>query len=107
MGVLKELHRRNVFRVAVAYVVTAWLLLQVADIVFAAISAPLWVMQGFLSLLALGFIPTLLFAWAFEVTPEGIKHQSEVDRAQSIGDLGDRGVPVDGFECAVFAPPQR
>jgi TolB-like protein len=84
MGVLKELHRRNVFRVGVAYVVTAWVLLQVADIIFEAISAPLWVMQGFLSLLALGFVPTMLFAWAFEVTPEGIKHQSEVDQADSI-----------------------
>jgi TolB-like protein len=80
----QELRRRNVIRVAVAYVVTAWLLLQVADLVLDAIGAPAWVLQSFLLLAAIGLVPTLLFAWAFELTPEGLRREQDVDRSQSI-----------------------
>ena len=83
-SILGELQRRNVFRVGVAYVVAGWLLLQVADIVLEAIEAPPWVMKAVLLLLALGLPVALIFAWAFEMTPEGIKREKDVDRSQSI-----------------------
>ena len=84
-----ELKRRNVFRVAVAYIVTTWLVLQVADVVLNNIEAPRWIFSVFLLALALGFIPVLIFSWAYELTPEGLKRESEVDRTRSItGDTG-------------------
>ena len=84
MGFFGELKRRNVFRVAIAFAIVAWLVVQVADIVLENIGAPAWVMQTMLLLLALGFIVTAMFAWAYEVTPEGIRRESEVDRSASI-----------------------
>jgi hypothetical protein len=75
MSLFSELKRRNVFRVAIAYVITAWLILQVGDVVLGNISAPGWVFQVILLLLALGLPIALLFAWAFELTPEGIKRE--------------------------------
>lgn len=83
MQLFKELQRRNVFRVAIGYVVSSWLLAQVADLVLENIGAPDWVMQTILLVLALGFPVVVFFSWAFEVTPEGIKRESEVDRSQS------------------------
>jgi TolB-like protein len=79
-----ELKRRNVFRVAVAYLAVAWLILQFADLVFENINAPDWVMQALMFLLAAGFPVAVLFAWAFEMTPEGIKREKDVDRSRSI-----------------------
>ncbi len=85
MGQLfEELKRRNVLRVAIAYIVTAWLLLQVADVVLNNIEAPDWVFQAILLLVALGFPFAVIFAWAFELTPEGLKREHEVDRSESI-----------------------
>jgi TolB-like protein len=84
LPLLEELKRRNVFRVGIAYAVTAWLLLQLGDIVVDAIAAPDWVMKALLAAILVGFPIALLVAWAFEVTPEGIKRESEVDRSQSI-----------------------
>ncbi len=83
MQLFKELQRRNVFRVAIGYVVSGWLLAQVADLVLENIGAPDWVMQTILLVLALGFPVVLFLSWAYEVTPEGIKRESEVDRIQS------------------------
>jgi hypothetical protein len=82
--ILEELQRRNVVRVAIGYIVSSWLLIQVADVVLENIGAPAWVMQSILLVLALGFPVVLFFSWAYEVTPEGIKRESEVDRPQSI-----------------------
>jgi TolB-like protein/tetratricopeptide (TPR) repeat protein len=82
--IIEELKRRNVFRVAVAYVVASWLVLQVADIVLQGIEAPSWVMKVFLFVLALGFPFVMLFSWAYELTPEGLKKEKEVDRTTSI-----------------------
>jgi len=79
-----ELKRRNVFRVAIGYVVSCWLLIQVADLVLENIGAPDWVIQTIMLILALGFPVVLFFSWAYEVTPEGIKRESEIDRSQSI-----------------------
>ena len=84
MSLFEELRRRNVFRVGIAYVVTSWLLLQFADIVLENIAAPGWVMQVFMLALGLGFPLALFFAWAYELTPEGLKKEKDVDRTQSI-----------------------
>ena len=84
MSFFAELKRRNVFRVGIAYVVGAWLLIQVADIVFETIGSPPLVMQTLLAVLAIGLPVALFFAWAFELTPEGVKREKEVDRSQSI-----------------------
>ena len=80
----QELKRRNVFRVAIAYIAIAWLILQVADIVLENIGTPAWVMQTLMFLLAIGFPIAVLFAWAYEMTPEGIKREKDVDRSKSI-----------------------
>ena len=79
-----ELKRRNVVRVAIAYAVVAWLLLQVADVVLGNIGAPAWLFQAILLVLVIGFPVALIFAWAFELTPEGLKKEKNVDRSQSI-----------------------
>jgi len=90
MQLFRELQRRNVFRVSLAYIVSSWLLLQVADLVLENIGAPDWVMKTILLLLALGFPIVVFFAWAYEVTPEGIKRESEVDRSRSVTELTGR-----------------
>jgi TolB-like protein/lipoprotein NlpI len=80
----EELKRRNVFRVAIGYIITAWLLLQVVDLVLENVNAPDWVMQVFMLALAIGFPLAVFFAWAFEMTPDGVKREADVDRSQSI-----------------------
>ena len=84
MSFLGELRRRNVIRVAVAYLVTGWLVAQVAELALESFGAPEWVMKTLLLLIALGLPFVLIFAWAFELTPEGIKREKDVDRTQSI-----------------------
>jgi len=79
-----ELKRRNVFRVAVAYIIAGWLVMQVADVVLDGIEAPTWVMKVFLLVIALGFPLALIISWAYELTPEGIKKERDVDRTRSI-----------------------
>ena len=84
MSFFNELKRRNVFRVGIAYTITSWLLIQVADVLFDSIGAPPWVMQAMFVLLVAGLVIALIFAWAFEMTPEGVKREKDVDRNQSI-----------------------
>lgn len=84
MSFFEELKRRNVFRVAIGYTITAWLLLQVVDLVLENVNAPDWVMQVFMLALAIGFPLAVFFAWAFEMTPEGVKREADVDRTESI-----------------------
>jgi adenylate cyclase len=84
LQLFKELQRRNVVRVSIGYIVSSWLLIQVADIALENIGAPGWVMQTIMLVLALGFPVVAFFSWAYEVTPEGIKRESEIDRTQSI-----------------------
>ncbi len=84
MSIFAELKRRNVFRVGIAYAVVSWLIMQVADVVLDNIVAPDWVFKAIMLVLALGFPLALIFAWAFEMTPEGIKKEKDVDRSQSI-----------------------
>lgn len=84
MTFIAELKRRNVFRVALAYAVLSWLLLQVGDVLFEALRLDDTAMTIMLVILMLGFIPTVVFAWVYELTPEGVKRESEVDRSQSV-----------------------
>lgn len=82
-SLFSELKRRHVFRVAAAYLVIGWLLAQVLGLAASSFDAPLWVMKMIITLLAVGFIPTILFSWAYELTPEGLKKDSEVDPTQA------------------------
>src|SRR3954454_7417088 len=79
-----ELKRRKVYRVAVAYAIVAWLLIQAASILFPTFEAPAWVMKVFVTAIILGFPVALIFAWAFEITPEGIKRAEDVRPEESI-----------------------
>src|SRR5690606_2014854 len=78
-GLFTELKRRNVFRVAAAYAAVAWLSLELLSIVLPTFGAPDWTLQAVVIVLALGFVPVLIFAWAFEVTPDGIKRDADVN----------------------------
>jgi len=78
-----ELKRRNVYKVAVAYAVVAWLLIQIATLVFPFFEIPNWVVRLVIVLVAIGFPIALVIAWAFELTPEGIKRTEDVDLAAS------------------------
>jgi len=84
MSLFTELKRRNVFRMGIAYVVVAWVLLQAIDFVLDVIAAPDWVLQVFLLAAVAGLPIVLIFSWVFEITPEGIKRESQVDRTHSI-----------------------
>jgi TolB-like protein len=128
---LAELRRRNVFKVGAAYVLVAWVLAQVAELALDSFEAPAWVMKTLLLLLALGLPLVLVFAWVFELTPEGIKREQAVDRDESVTqqtgqkltyliaaaaaiaiasilwlprDLGDEDLPADDVPQNVAAP---
>jgi TolB-like protein/Tfp pilus assembly protein PilF len=79
-----ELKRRNVIRVAGLYLVGAWLLIQVASTMLPAFEAPGWILRAIITTLAIGFIPTLIFSWSFELTPQGLKREEEVQPNESI-----------------------
>jgi TolB-like protein/Tfp pilus assembly protein PilF len=84
MSLFVELKRRNVFRVGLAYLVASWLLMQVVDVLAPVFSLPDWAPKLIFLILAIGLVPTIIFSWVFEMTPEGIKRESEVDRSNSI-----------------------
>ncbi len=84
MSFFDELKRRNVFKVAVAYAVVSWVLLQIVDVLAPILELPEFAAKLVFVLLLIGAIPALIFSWAFEITPEGIKKESEVDRTRSI-----------------------
>ena len=84
MSFFEELKRRNVFRVGIAYVLLGWVVMQAADFALDLIDAPNWIIQVFFIAGLTGLPIALFFAWAFEVTPEGIKREKEIDRSQSI-----------------------
>ena len=84
MTLLSELKRRSVFKVGAAYAIVAWLLVQVADVVLPTFSAPGWVMQVFTLFIVLGFPLALLLAWAFDMTPEGIKAAADVKPEENV-----------------------
>src|SRR5438876_8107363 len=81
---VSELRRRNVYKVAVAYAVVSWLLIQIATQVFPFFEIPNWAVRLVMLLLILGFPVPLILSWAFEITPEGIKRESEIAPNESI-----------------------
>lgn len=84
MQFFHELKRRNVIRVAAAYVVLAWLIIQVAETIFPLFGFDDAVVRAVVIILAIGLLPTLLFSWVFELTPEGLKRDKDVDLSQSV-----------------------
>jgi adenylate cyclase len=84
MSLFEELKRRNVIRVGFAYAVVAWVIAQVAEFAFENFGAPDWVLKSVTVLLLLGLPLVLIVAWAYELTPEGIKLEKDVDRSESI-----------------------
>ena len=84
MSLIQELKRRNVIRVAVLYLIAAWLLLQLTDVLSSLLSVPESAGSIVVMLLVLGFFPVLIFAWVYEMTPEGLKREVDIDRSQSV-----------------------
>ena len=91
----RELKRRNVYKVAVGYAVVAWLSVQIAATILPMFHAPEGLLQGFVILVALGFPVALVVAWAFEMTPEGMKRTENVAADQSLPQWSRR-------KCAFF-----
>ena len=87
MSFISELRRRNVFRAAAAYVAVSWVLMQLAEITFPAFGLSDQAILVLISVLAIGFVPALILAWVFEITPEGVKRERDIDRS---GDLARR-----------------
>jgi TolB-like protein/Flp pilus assembly protein TadD len=103
MNFFAELKRRNVYKVAVAYAVVAWLLLQAASIFLPAFDAPPWVMKIFIIVIIFGFPVALIFSWAFEITPEGIKLESEIEPSKSVTRRTGRKIVAVTIALAVVA----
>jgi adenylate cyclase len=101
MSFFAELKRRNVFRVAAAYAVIAWLLVEVSDTIFPRLGLPDWTVTFVIVLLLLGFPLSLFFAWAYELTPEGLRRERDVDPSESI--TPQTGRKLDRLTIAVLA----
>jgi hypothetical protein len=82
-----ELKRRNVYKVATAYAVGSWLLVQAASIFLPTFDAPLWIMRAVVVFLALGFVLSAILSWIFEITPEGIKRTAKISPDETLGIL--------------------
>jgi TolB-like protein/Tfp pilus assembly protein PilF len=98
-----ELKRRNVYKVAVAYAVAAWLTIQAASIFLPAFNAPQWAMQIVILIVVVGFPIALVFSWAFEITPEGIVRESEVETGESMTHHTGRKIVALTIVLAVIA----
>ena len=92
MGVVSELKRRNVLRMAVLYVLAAWLLMQIAEVVVSLAALPTWIGRATLVLLTLGFPIALIFSWFYEITPEGLALERDVPRHESITRITGRRI---------------
>jgi len=86
MSVFSELKRRNVFRVGLLYVIASWIILKVTDVGVSLLHIPTWVGKLILVFLTVGFPLILIFSWAYEITPDGLKKASNVDSGRSIID---------------------
>ena len=98
-----ELKRRNVYKVAVAYAVASWLLIQIATQVFPFFEIPNWAVRLVVLLLVLGFPVALILSWAFEITPEGIKLESEIEPNKSIKRRTGRKIVAVTIALAIVA----
>ena len=92
MSLVDELKRRNVIPMAGLYLVGAWLITQVAGTLLSMFEAPAWVARTIVVVLALGFIPTLIFSWVYELTPEGLKRDAEFPLEHSVGNQTGRRI---------------
>jgi TolB-like protein/tetratricopeptide (TPR) repeat protein len=92
MSFYEELKRRNVAKVAVLYIIAAWLLLQVTDVLSSLLTVPEWTGSLVVLLLLLGFFPVMIFSWVYEMTPEGLKKEKDIDRSQSITPVTGRKI---------------
>ena len=90
MGFLSELRRRNVLRMAVLYVIAAWLIMQVVEVVTSLVALPPWIGLATIGILSVGFPITLILSWFYELTPEGISLEKDVEPGQSITHLTGR-----------------
>ena len=104
MGLISEFRRRNVLRMAVLYAIAAWLIMQVAEVIMDLANLPDWIGPTILGLLAVGFPIALIFSWFYELTPEGISLEKNVDRAESITHVTGRRLDfiVISLLCAAF-----
>ena len=84
MSLIEELKRRNVIRVAALYLVASWILLQLTDVLSSLLPVPPWTGSLVFLLLTLAFFPVVIFAWVYEMTPEGLKREADVDRSLSV-----------------------
>jgi len=89
---IQELKRRNVFRVAAIYIIVSWLLMQIGDVMFPALLLPDWTSRMLVAFLILGLPVALIFAWAYEITPGGVKRTSDVDPGESVTDVTGRKI---------------
>jgi TolB-like protein len=90
MRLVSELRRRNVLRMAVLYAVAAWLIMQVGEVLESLVGLPPWAGSTILALIAVGFPIALIFSWFYEITPEGISLEKDIDRAESINHVTGR-----------------
>jgi hypothetical protein len=88
MKLLTEFRRRQVFKVGAAYAVVGWLLIQAASILFETFGAPAWVMQAFVTIVILGFPIALVLAWAFEISPDGVRRTRAATANEPIASTG-------------------
>jgi TolB-like protein/Tfp pilus assembly protein PilF len=106
MNLFTELKRRNVFRVGIAYLITGWLVMQIGEVMAPALRLPDWVLSTLAFFLILGFPLVLIFAWAFELTADGLKREKDVDRSESVtpatGRKLDRAIMVVLVLAVVF-----
>jgi TolB-like protein/Tfp pilus assembly protein PilF len=96
-----ELRRRNVLRMAGLYLIGSWLITQVAATLLPAFEAPPWTLRALVMVLVIGFVPTMMFSWIYELTPEGLKRDAEVPPDQSIGH--ETGRRIDRMIIATLA----
>ncbi|MGI9264661.1 MAG: tetratricopeptide repeat protein [Gammaproteobacteria bacterium] len=94
MSFLAEIKRRNVAKVAVLYLIASWLLLQVTDVLASLLPVPDWAGSLVVMLLLLGFVPVLIFSWVYEMTPEGLRKEKDIDRTQSVTPQTGRKINV-------------
>lgn len=94
MGLFSELRRRNVFRMAVLYLVAAWLVMQVTEVTISLVGLPIWSGRAILAVLVIGLPIALTFSWFYELTPEGMKHEVDADAAESITKVTSRRVDI-------------
>ena len=102
MSFFKELKRRNVFKVAVAYVIVSWLLLQVSDTLVPALHLPEWFNSGVAFMLIIGFPIAMIIAWAFEITPDGIQRESSGSPVAESLNVNETATVVDDKSIAVL-----